>query len=64
MPTEIERAYMAQGYALPEGLSWAGVASQRARWGIAPIFVPLAHVRRASLGWGVPFINGRPLRHP
>lgn len=64
MPTDIERAYLDQGYVLPEGLDWEGVAKQRARWSIAPIFVPIARVPGACIGWGVPFIDGVPLKHP
>ena len=63
MPTDIERSYLEQGYRLPEGLSWAMVAERRARWRISPIFVPLA-VAPGSIGWGVPYIGGKPLRHP
>ncbi|MGQ0588670.1 MAG: hypothetical protein ACT4N8_03935 [Sphingosinicella sp.] len=50
MPTDIERGYLDQGYALPEGLSGADVAEQRARWDIDPIFVPLARVPGACIG--------------
>jgi hypothetical protein len=64
MPTDIECAYLDQGYTLPEGLSWADVAEQRARWDIDPIFVPLAPVPGACIGWGVPFLDGVPLKHP
>jgi len=64
MPTEIERSYLEQGYVLPAGLTWADVADQRARWGIDPIFVPVARLPGACVGWGVPFVNGRPLEHP
>ncbi|MEA3016994.1 MAG: hypothetical protein QOI38_1716 [Sphingomonadales bacterium] len=64
MPTDIERSYLEQGYVLPEGLSWAEVAQQRDRWEIDPIFVPVAHVPGACIGWGVPFVNGAPLAHP
>ncbi len=63
MPTAIERFYEEQGYRLPEGLSWEMVADRRARWDIAAIFVPVA-TAPGCLGWGVPFIHGRPLDHP
>ena len=64
MPTEIEQGYVEQGYRLPDGMSWADVAEQRARWEIDPIFVPLARVPGACIGWGVPIVNGRHLEHP
>jgi hypothetical protein len=63
MPTDIERDYLAQGYELPEGLDWARVAELRAHWGVSPIFVPLA-LGPGCIGWGVPFVDGRPLKHP
>jgi hypothetical protein len=63
MPTDIERFYIAQGYALPDGLDWDRVAELRARWGVRPIFVPIA-CGGGCLGWGVPFVDGRPLSHP
>lgn len=64
MPTQIEQNYVEQGYLLPDGMSWADVAEQRARWEINPIFVPLARVPGACIGWGVPIVNGRHLEHP
>lgn len=63
MPTDIERSYLAQGYVLPEGLTWEDVAEQRGRWEIDPIFVPVARVPGACIGWGVPFVNGVPLAY-
>ena len=62
--TDIERFYLEQGYVLPAGLDWAHVAALRARWQIDPIFVPVARVPGACIGWGVPFIDGVPLKHP
>jgi hypothetical protein len=63
MPTEIEQSYLDQGYRLPEGLTWDMVAERRARWDIPAIFVPVA-VAPGCVGWGVPHIDGIPLRHP
>jgi hypothetical protein len=63
MPTDIERSYEEQGYSLPEGLTWEMVAERRARWSISAILVPVA-VAPGCVGWGVPYIGGRPLRHP
>jgi hypothetical protein len=39
------------------------VAERRARWDIAAIFVPVA-VAPGCVGWGVPHVNGAPLKHP
>jgi hypothetical protein len=64
MPTEIERSYVEHGYRLPDGMTWADVAAQRAHWEINPIFVPIARVPGACIGWGVPIVNGRHLEHP
>lgn len=64
MPTGIELSYLEQGYTLPEGMSWADVDARRMHWDIDPIFVPIARVPGACIGWGVPFIDGKPLKHP
>jgi hypothetical protein len=64
MPTEIERSYLEQGYRLPEGMTWPDVDQQRLRWNINPVFVPIARVPGACIGWGVPFVDGEPLKHP
>lgn len=70
--SDIERGYIEQGYQLPSGLTWEDVARSRARWDIAPQMVPVcvsAHAvpagvpANAVIGWGVPIINGRYLRH-
>jgi hypothetical protein len=63
MPTDIELSYLEQGYQLPDGLDWARVAALRARRDIDPIFVPLT-LSPGCIGWGVPFVDGRHLRHP
>jgi hypothetical protein len=63
MPSDIERSYEAQGYRLPDGLTWDMVAERRARWAIAAIYVPIA-VTPGCVGWGVPHVGGVPLRHP
>jgi hypothetical protein len=63
MPTEIELSYEQQGYRLPPGFTWAMVAERRASWDIAAIFVPVA-VAPGCVGWGVPHVNGAPLKHP
>ena len=63
MPTEIEQSYLHQGYRLPEGLTWTMVGERRKRWAIDPLFVPI-EVAPACIGWGVPYIRGKPLAHP
>ena len=63
MPTEIEQSYIDQGWQLPEGLTWERVEALRRHWDIEPIFVPEV-VGHRCIGWGVPFINGKPLKHP
>ena len=63
MPTDIELSYLGQGYALPEGMTWTDVDARRKHWDIDPIFVPIARVPGACIGWGVPFIDGKPLKH-
>jgi hypothetical protein len=61
--SEIEQAYVDQGYRLPEGLSWQAVQASRAKWAVEQILVPVA-VAPGCVGWGAPFIDGRPLKHP
>jgi hypothetical protein len=63
MPTEIERSYVEQGYRLPEGLTWEKVARLRAHWEVRDIFVPIASGPEC-IGWGVPLVDGRHLKHP
>ncbi len=63
MPTDIEQGYVDQGYRLPEGLTWEQVAASRKRWGVNAVFVPLA-CGPGCVGRGVPFVDGRPLKHP
>jgi hypothetical protein len=63
MPTAIEQSYLDQGYVLQDGLTWKDIARTRARWDIAPIYVPVALMPGICTGWGVPFVGGVPLRH-
>lgn len=63
MLTEIEQSYLDQGYELPGFLTWETVAERCARWAIPAIFVPVA-VAPGCLGWRVPHVDGRPLKHP
>jgi hypothetical protein len=63
MPSEIELSYEQQGCRLPGEFTWEMVAERRARWDIAAIFVPVA-VAPGCVGWGVPHVNGAPLKHP
>jgi hypothetical protein len=62
VPSEIEQAYVDQGYRLPKGLSWQAVQASRAKWAVDPILVPVA-VAPGCVGWGVPFIDWKPLKH-
>ena len=61
-PTAIEQGYLDQGYKLPEGWTWDLVAEHREKRQIEPIFVPLK-VTLGIVAWGVPFIDGKPLKH-
>jgi hypothetical protein len=63
MPNAIEQGYIEQGYCLPEGLTWDRVDTLRAHWGVNPLLVPEV-VGHGCIGWGVPFIDGKPLKHP
>lgn len=63
MPNDIERSYCEQGYRLPEGLTWEMVAERRRRLDIAGLFVPI-EVSPGCIGWGVPHVDGVPLKHP
>jgi hypothetical protein len=61
--TEIEAGYVAQGYRLPDDMTWERVAEQRARWDIGAIYVPVVS-GPGCRGWGVPMIDGKFLTHP
>ena len=63
MRSDIEQCYADQGYRLPDSLTWADVEKLRSEWSIDPVLVPVA-VAPGCIGWGVPFIDGVPLRHP
>ena len=63
MPSAIEQSNLEQGYALPDGFTWEMVDERRRKWEIDVIFVPTA-VSPGCLGWGVPHVDGRPLKHP
>ena len=63
MRSEIERSYVEQGYRLPEGLTWQAVEASRRKWDIDPVMVPVT-IAPGCVGWGVPFIDGKPLKHP
>lgn len=63
MRNEIEQGYIDQGYRLPDGLTWERVNALRARWEVSPLLVPEA-VAGGCIGWGVPFVDGKPMRHP
>ncbi len=62
--TEIEAAYVAQGYELPAGYTWEHVHQARDDWGIREISVPVAVAACGNVcAWGVPMINGKFLTH-
>ena len=63
MPTEIEKGYEEQGYKLPEGWTWERVAALREKWDVGAIYVPEA-VDGGVVGWGVPVVDGKFLKHP
>jgi hypothetical protein len=63
MRNEIEQGYIDQGYVLPEGLTWEKVDALRERWGVNPLLVPEV-IGRGCIGWGVPFVYGKPMKHP
>jgi hypothetical protein len=63
MRSEIEQGYIDQGYRLPEGLTWERVDALRQHWGVNSLLVPEV-VASGCIGWGVPFVDGRPMRHP
>lgn len=60
MPTRIERSYLAQGYRLPEGLTWGDVKTLRARRALDPDLVPVA-TAPGCIAWAIPIVDGRPL---
>ena len=63
MRNEIEQGYIDQGYRLPEGLTWERVDALREYWGVNPLLVPEV-VGSGCIGWGVPFVDGKPMKHP
>jgi hypothetical protein len=63
MPNAIEKNYVDQGYRLPDGLTWEQVDGLRRHWGVNPILVPEV-VGHGCIGWGVPRIDGKPLKRP
>jgi hypothetical protein len=60
--TKIEEGYVAQGFTLPAGWTWARVAERRARYGVGAIYVPVAN-GHGCVAWGVPMIDGEFLTH-
>jgi hypothetical protein len=63
MRNKIEQGYIDQGYQLPAGLTWARVDALRLHWRVNPLLVPEA-VGGGCIGWGVPFVDGKPMKHP
>ena len=60
--SEIERGYVAQGYCLPDGITWEMVHEARAKWGTPDFMVPVVVVPGVCVGWAVPRVNGKPMR--
>jgi len=60
--TQTEALYIEQGYLLPEGWTWDIVHQQRKMYDLPAVADPIASCPGAN-GWGVPFINGRALKH-
>ncbi len=60
--TTIEQGYVAQGYELPAGYTWEGVAAYRRENAIGKIYVPVA-VGGRCCAWGVPMKDGEFLSH-
>ncbi|MCB0252145.1 MAG: hypothetical protein KDI55_00265 [Anaerolineae bacterium] len=56
-PTPIERAYVEQGYSLPNGMTWADVHAARSKHAIDNTLVPVAHGRGCT-AWAIPFKTG------
>lgn len=61
--------YERQGYTLPAGVTAADVVAYQRKYELDPIMMPLVSVRTDGTtggvtAWGVPFIDGKPLRHP
>ena len=61
--SRIIEQYQAQGYVLPEHLTIEDVERAQRNWDINPIYVPLV-ANGIVTAWGVPFIDGQPLKHP
>lgn len=59
--TPIEKAYVEQGYKLPDGLTWEMVAEARARNDTPAFMVPVA-MAPGCVAWAVPYIDGKPLK--
>ena len=62
--SDIERGYVEQGYRLPEGYTWGIVHRMRERYGTPDFMVPVVVVPGKVAGWGVPWMNGKPMRRP
>jgi len=57
----VEKAYVRQGYELPEGYTWDVVHDIRKKQNISEDMVPLGESANCAV-WGVPFKNGQPMK--
>jgi hypothetical protein len=60
--TAIERGYVLQGWKVPNGWTTDRIALERAQYEVDEIYVPIASAH-GIIAWGVPIIEGKPLRH-
>ena len=61
--------YERQGYKLPDGVTPQMIFEYQTKYKMEPIMMPLVSVRTDGTSggvtaWGVPFIDGKPLKHP
>jgi len=55
--------YRAQGYQFPEGWTEADVLREQKRLHMEHIYVPVCVVP-GVVGWGVPMVDGKYMKHP
>lgn len=60
-PNTLEALYVKHGYVLPEGFTWKLVHEARAKWETDERFMPVCRVPGQCVGWGIPYVNGKPL---